>query len=85
MASQLNHWNVFSFHLLLKGSQISPRYIHVVGCYAKCTLCEGCAWNNSYNGQEEALLCIVKYLKEDKKLVFQMRNKVRMFNNNVNH
>ena len=35
----------------------------------------------SYSGQEEATLCIVKCLKEDGKLVFQMRNKV--FNNNV--
>ena len=63
----------------LKGSQVSPKitcsytYIYVVGCYA--------AWNNNYSGQEEATLCIIKCLKEDRKLVFQMRNKV--FNNNV--
>ena len=35
----------------------------------------------SYSGQEEATLCIVKCLKEDRKLAFQMRNKV--FNNNI--
>ena len=45
--------------------------MYVVGCYA--------AWNNNYSGQEEATLCIVKCLKEHRKLVFQMRNKV--FNN----
>ena len=43
-------------------------YIYVVGCYA--------AWSNNYSGQEEATLCIVKCLKEDRKLAFQMRNKV---------
>ena len=69
---------MISCHLLyqlgtLKGSQVSPKitcsYMYVVGCYA--------AWNNNYNsGQEEATLCIVKCLKEDRKLVFQMRNKV---------
>ena len=30
-----------------------------------------CAWNNNYSGQKEAMLCIVKCLKEDRKLVFQ--------------
>ena len=71
---------MFSCHLLyqlatLKGSQVPPKitcsytYIYVVGCYA--------AWNNNYNsGQEEATLCIVKCLKEDRKLVLQMKNKV---------
>ena len=49
----------------------SYTYISVVGCYA--------AWNNNYSGQEEATLCIVKCLKEDRKLVFQMRNKVHMW------
>ena len=64
----------------LKGSQVSPKitcsytYIHVAGCYV--------AWNNNYSGQEEATLCIVKCLKEDRKLVFQMRNKY-IFNSNV--
>ena len=43
-------------------------YTYVVGSYA--------AWNSNYSGQEEATLCIVKCLKEDRKLVFQMRNKV---------
>ena len=58
----------------LKGSQVSCNItccytcIYVAGCYA--------AWNNNYSGQEEATLCIVKCLKEDRKLVFQMRNKV---------
>ena len=67
-----------SISVVLKGSQVSPKitcsytYMYVVGCYA--------AWNNNYSGQEEATLCIVKCLKEDRKLVFQMRNKV--FNNN---
>ena len=55
--------------VVLKGSQVSPKitcsYI-LSGCYAKCTLCKSCAWNNSYTGQEEAIPCIVKYLKEDK-------------------
>ena len=23
-------------------------YIYVAGCYVKCTLCKGCAWNNNY-------------------------------------
>ena len=69
-----------SISVALKGSQVSPQitcsytYIYVVGCYAACR-------NNNYGGQEEATLCIVKCLKEDRKLVFQMRNKV--FNNNV--
>ena len=64
----------FSISVVLKGSQVSPQitcsytYIYVAGCYA--------AWNNNYSGQEEATLCIVKCLKEDRKLVFQMRNKV---------
>ena len=31
---------------------------------------------NNHSGQEEATLCIVKCLKEDRKLVFQMGNKV---------
>ena len=31
-----------------------------------------------YSEQEEATLCIVKCLKEDRKLVFQMRNKVHI-------
>ena len=72
-----------SISVALKGSQVSPKitciyiyvyvYAYVVGCYAAC--------NNNYSGQEEATLCIVKCLKEDRKLVFQMRNKV--FNNNV--
>ena len=63
-----------SILVTLKGSQISPKitcsytYIYVAGCYA--------AWNNNYSEQEEAILCIVKCLKEDRKLVFQMRNKV---------
>ena len=35
-----------------------------------------CAWDNSYSGQEEPTLCIVKCFKEDRKLVIQMRNKV---------
>ena len=48
---------------------------YVVGCYA--------ARNNNYSGQEEAILCIDKCLKEDRKLVFQMRNEVHIFNNNV--
>ena len=51
----------------------SCTHMYVAGCYA--------AWNNNYSGQEEATLCIVKCLKKDRKLVFQMRNKV--FNNNV--
>ena len=46
----------------------------VAGCYA--------AWNNNYSGQEEATLCIVKSLKEDRKLVFLDEKKV-MFNKNV--
>ena len=70
-----------SISVVLKGSQVSPKitcsyiciYMYVVGCYA--------AWNNNYSWQEEATVCIVKCLKEDRKLVFQMRNKV--FNNNV--
>ena len=45
-------------------------YRYVAGCYA--------TWNNNYSGQEEAALCIVKYLKEDWKLVFQIRNKVHV-------
>ena len=63
-----------SISVALKGSQVSPNitcsytYMYVAGCYA--------AWNNNYSGQEEATLCIVKCLKEDRKLVFQMRNKV---------
>ena len=48
-------------------------YMYVAGCYA--------AWNNNYSEQEEATLCIVKCLKEDRKLVFQMR--IKVFNNNV--
>ena len=52
----------------------SYTYINVVGCYAACR-------NNNHSGQEEATLCIVKCLEEDRKLVFQMRNKV--FNNNI--
>ena len=33
-------------------------YIYVVGCYAKCILCKGRAWNNNYSEQlqEEAML-----------------------------
>ena len=71
-----------SISVALKGATYQPRllvaiciilYSYVVGCYA--------AWNNNYSGQEEATLCIVKCLKEDRKLVFHMRNKV--FNNNV--
>ena len=63
-----------SISVALKRSQVSPKitcsytYVYVVGCCA--------AWNNNYSGQEEATLCIVKCLKEDRKLVFQMRNKV---------
>ena len=63
-----------SISVALKRSQVLPKitcsytYVYVVGCYA--------AWNNNYSGQEEATLCIVKCLKEDRKLVFQMRNKV---------
>ena len=60
-----------SILVALKGSQVSPKitcsyaYVYVAGCYAA-----------NYSEQEEATLCIVKCLKEDKKLVFQMRNKV---------
>ena len=43
--------------------------VYVVYCYA--------AWNNNYSGQEEATLCIVKCLKEDRKLVFQMRKSIQ--------
>ena len=56
----------------LKVSQVSPKitcncaYISVAVCYA--------AWNNNNSEQEEATLCIVKCLKEDRKLVFQIRN-----------
>ena len=66
-----------SILVALKGSHVSPKitcssmYMYVV-VYA--------AWNNSYSGQEEATLCIVKCLKEDRKLVFQMRNKVINYN-----
>ena len=58
-------------------------YIYVCVCVCVCVCVVGCyaAWNNNYSGQEEATLCIVKYLKEDRKLVFQIRNKI--FNNNV--
>ena len=58
----------------LKGSQVLPKltcsymYIYVGGCYA--------AWNNNCSGREDATLCIVKCLKEDRKVVFQMRSKV---------
>ena len=58
MGSRPGDWNVFSCHLLLKGSQVSPKitcsymYIYVAGCYA--------AWNNNCSGREEATLCIVK-------------------------
>ena len=48
--------------------------MYVAGCYA--------AWNNNYRGQKEATLCIVKCLKEDRKLVFKMRIK-KVFNSNV--
>ena len=59
--------------VVLKGSQVSPKItcsirIYVVGCYA--------AWSNNCSGREEATLFVVKCLKEDRKLVFQMRNKV---------
>ena len=63
-----------SISVAVKGSQVSPKvtcsytYAYVAGCFA--------AWNNNYSGQEEATLCIVKCLKEDRKLVFQMRSKV---------
>ena len=65
---------IFSISVALKGNHVSPKitcsymYMYVVGCYA--------AWNNNYSGQEEATLCIVKSLKEDRKLVFQMKNKL---------
>ena len=48
----------------------------VACCYAKYTLCKGCAWNYSCSGQEKAMLCIIKLLKENRKLVFQMRNRL---------
>ena len=87
MGSQPSHWNVFSFYLVYSYISCVERepgitqdylllYMYVVGCYAKFTLCKGCAWNNSYSGQEEATLCIVYCLKEDRKLVFQMINKL---------
>ena len=63
-----------SISVALKGSQVSPKitcsytYAYVACCYA--------AWDNNYSGQEEATLYIVKCLKEDRKLAFQMRNEV---------
>ena len=57
-----------SISVALKGSQVSPKitcsymYMYVVDCYATC--------NNNYSGQEEATLCIIKCLKEDRKLVY---------------
>ena len=56
MGSWPGDWNVFSYHLLLKGSQVSPKIIcsyTVAGCYA--------AWNNNCSGREEATLCIAKW------------------------
>ena len=53
-------------------SELISHYISV--CTATYVMLLGTIANHS--GQEEATLCIVKCLKEDMKLVFQMRNKV---------
>ena len=84
MGSQPGHWNLFSFHLLYircverEPGSYHPRLpvalLYVVGCYAECTFCKDCAWNNKYSEQEEAALYIVKSLKENSKLVLQIRN-----------
>ena len=65
-----------SISVALKGRQISAKttcnFIIYSGllCYNKAH----CAWNNKYSGQEEATLRIVKFLKESRELVLQMRD-----------
>ena len=73
-----------SILVALKGSQVAAKItcialLYIVGYYAKCSLCL-----EQYNsGQEEATLCVIKCLKESRKLVLQMRESISVFDNNV--